>query len=121
MAVQTGYDKLTVGNITNAVWTEHNDSWSQMKKAVDAKDDDFVIESHVTIHANEIHIGLGQATWKEAEANNEADNRAVQVAQDHVLPETVVEKYKIRAQQTKIIQRILIEIHKKKKHKQCRL
>ena len=42
-----------------------------MKMAVDAKRKDFVIVSNVKGHAKEIHIGLGQATWKEAEANNE--------------------------------------------------
>ena len=33
------------------------------------KGDDFVIVSHVKVHANETHIALGLATWKEAEAN----------------------------------------------------
>ena len=79
---------------------------------MDAKGDDFVIVSRVIGHAKEIHIGLGQATWKEAEANNEADKRVVKAAQEHAFPEIVIENYKIKAQQTKIMQRMLIEIHK---------
>ena len=57
-----------------------------MKKAVDAEGKDSVIVSHVKGHSNEIHIGIGQATWKEAETNNEVDKRAVQVAQKHTIP-----------------------------------
>ena len=93
---------------------EHNDLCSLKKQAVDAKGDDFVIVSHVKGHANKIHIGLGQATWKEAEANNEA-GKAVRAAQEHVIPEEIVENYKIKAQQTKIMQRMFIEIHKERR------
>ena len=67
-----------------------------MKQAVDAKGNDFVIVSHVKGNAHEVHIGLGQATWKEAEANKEADKRPVQAMQ----------------QQTKLMQLMLIEIQK---------
>ena len=80
--------------------------------AVDAKGKDFVIFLHAKGHAKEIHIGLGQATWKEAEANNEADKRAVKATQEHAIPEMVVENYKIKAQHTKIMRRMLIDIHK---------
>ena len=45
--------------------------------AVDARGEDFVIVSHVKGPANEMHIGLGQATWNEAEVSNEADKRIV--------------------------------------------
>ena len=91
LAVQTGYDKLVAGKRLGSVWKEHNDLWKRMKMAVDAKGDDFVIVSHVKGHAKEIHIGLGQATWKEAEANNEADKRVVKAAQEHAIPEMVIE------------------------------
>ena len=74
-----------------------------MKKAVDGKGNDLVIVSHAKGHANEIHIGLGQATWKEAEAINDPEKRAVQPAQEHAIFEIVVENYKIRAQQTKLV------------------
>ena len=80
--------------------------------AVDATGQDFVIVSHAKGHAKAIHIGLGQATWKEAEANNEADKGVVKAAQEHAIPEMVVENYKVKAQQTKITQRMLIDIHK---------
>ena len=73
MAVQTGYDKLVSGKNSYAVWKEHNDLWKKMKMAMYAKGHDFVIICPVKGHAKEIHIGLGQARWKEAEANNEAD------------------------------------------------
>ena len=59
---------------------------------MDAKEDDFVIVSHVKVHANETHIALGQATWREAEANNQADIRAVKGAKEHAIPELVAEK-----------------------------
>ena len=55
---------------------------------------------------------MGLATWKEAEANDEADKIAVQAAQEHAISEIVVENYKIRAQQMKLMQLMLIEIHK---------
>ena len=77
MAVQIGYNKLTSGKHPKSVWQEHNDLWKRVKIAMDAKGDDFVIVSHVKEHANETHIALGQATWREAEANNQADIRAV--------------------------------------------
>ena len=91
-----------------------------MKKTVDAKGDVYVIVSHVKGHATEIHIGLGQATWKEAVASNEAYKRAVHAAQERAIPETVIGNYKIRAQQTKVTQRMQIEIHKQRR-KQYRL
>ena len=114
MAVQTGYDKLVAGKNPFAVWKEHNDLWKIMKMAVDDKRTDFVVVSHVKGHAKEIHIGFGQATWKEVEANNDADKRAVKAAREHAIPEMVMENYKIKAQQTKIMQRMLIEIHKER-------
>ena len=40
------------------------------------------------------------------------DKRAVKAAQEHAIPEMVLENYKIKEQQTKIMQRMLIEIHK---------
>ena len=66
MAVQIGYDKLTAGKRSKSVWKEHNDLWKKVKHAMDATGDDFVIVSHVKGHANETHIALGLATWKEA-------------------------------------------------------
>ena len=45
--MQTGYDKLTAGRRTNAIWKENDDLWARMKKAVDAKGEVFVIVSHV--------------------------------------------------------------------------
>ena len=77
MAVQIGHDKLTPGKRPQSVWKEHNDLWKRVKSAMDAKGDDSVIVSHVKGHANETHIALGLATWKEAEANKQADKRAV--------------------------------------------
>ena len=112
MEVQTGYDKLVAWKNQYAGWKEHNDLCKKMKMAVDAKGNDLVIVSHVNGRAKEIHIGLGHATWKEAEANNEADKRAAKTAQERAIPEMVVENYKIKAQQTKIMQRMFIDIHK---------
>ena len=112
LAVQNGYDKLVAGKRPRSVWKEHNDLWKIMKTAVDKKGDDFVFVSHVKGHAKEIHIGLGQATWKEAEANNEADKRVVKAAREHAIPEMVIENYTIKAQQTKITQSMLMEIQK---------
>ena len=77
--------------------------------AMDAKGNDFVIVSHVKGHANETHIALGQATWKEAEANNQADIRAVKGAKEHAISEIVVENYRIKEQQTQIMQRMLAD------------
>ena len=86
IAVQTGYDKLTSGKRPKAVWQEHNDLWKKVKMAMDAQGDDFVIVSHVKGLANETHIALGQATWREAEANNQADIRAVKGAKEQAIP-----------------------------------
>ena len=80
MAVQIGYDKLTSGKRPKVVWQEHNHLRKKVKMAMDAKGDDFVIVSHVKGHANETHIALGQAIWREAEATNQADIRAVKGA-----------------------------------------
>ena len=119
MAVQTGYDKLTVGKRPKAVWQEHNNLWKKVKMAMDAKGDDFVIVSHVKGHANEPHIALGQATWKEAEANNQADIRAAKGAKEHAISEMVTENYKINGQQPKIMQRMLIAIYKERRNTTC--
>ena len=83
--------------------------------AMDAKGDDFVIVSHVKGHANETHIAIGQPTLREAEANNQADIRAVKGAQEHAISEIVQENYKIKGQQPKITQRMLIAIHKERR------
>ena len=115
MAVQTGYDKLTSGKRPKAVWQEHNDLWKRVKMAMDAKGDDFVIVSHVKGHANETHIALGQATWREAEANNQADIRAVKGANEHAISEMVAGNYKIKGQQATIMQRMLIAIYKERR------
>ena len=82
MAVQIGYDKLTTGKRPQAVWKEHNDLWKKVKRAMDAKGYEFVIVSHVKGHANETHIALGLAMWKEAEANKPADIRVVKASQE---------------------------------------
>ena len=63
---------------------------------MDAKGTDFVIVSHVKGHANQTHIALGKGTWKEAEANNQADIRAVKGAKKHAISEIVIENYKIK-------------------------
>ena len=62
---------------------------------------------------------MGLATWKEVEVNQEADKRAVQAAHGHAILEIGVENYKVKAQQTKLMQLTLIEIHKErfKQHK----
>ena len=104
MAVQIGYDKLTTGKRPQSVWKEHNDLRKKIKLAMDAKGDDFVIVSHVNGHANETHIALGLATWKEAEANKQADKRIAKAAQEHAILEIIMEIYKIKEQQTKVIQ-----------------
>ena len=66
-------------------------------------------------HAKEIHVVLGQATCKEAEANNEADKRLAKAIREHAIPEMVMENHKIKAQQTKIIQRMLIDIQNERR------
>ena len=112
MAEQIGYDKLTTGKRPQSVWKEHNDLLKKTKSAMDAKGDDFAIVSHLKGHANETHIALGLPTWKKAEANKQADKRAVKAAQEHAIPEIIVENYKIKEQHTKVIQRMLINIYK---------
>ena len=82
---------------------------------MDAKGDDFVIVSLVKGHANETHIALGQATWREAEANHHAEIRAVKGPKEHAIPELVAENYKIKGQQAKIMQRMLIAIYKERR------
>ena len=52
---------------------------------------------------------------KKAKTSNEANEGAVQAAQEHAIPEMVIENYQIKAQQTKIIQRMLIDIHKERR------
>ena len=96
MAVQIGYNNVTTGKRPQSMWKEHNDLWKILKIAMDAKGNDFVIVSHVKGHANETHIALGQATGKEAEANNQADIRAVQGTKEHAISEMVAENYKIK-------------------------
>ena len=49
---------------------------------------------------------------KEAEANKQAYERVGKAAQEHAIPEIIVEICKIKEQQTKVIQRMLIKIHK---------
>ena len=83
--------------------------------AMDAKGNDFVIVSHVKGHADETHIALGQATLQEAEANDQADIRAVKGAKEHAISEIVIENYKIKGQQAKIMQRMLIAIYKERR------
>ena len=91
MAVQTGYEKPTSGKRPNEVWREHNDIWKKIKMAMDAQGNDFVIVSHVKGHADETHIALGHATWQEADANDQADIRAVKGAKEHAISEIVIE------------------------------
>ena len=88
--------------------------------AMDAKGNDFVIVSHVKGHANETHIALGQAIWKEAEANNQADIRAIKGAKEHAISEIIMENYKIKEQQTKIMQRISQYTRKEENNTCCR-
>ena len=83
---------------------------------MDAKGYEFVIVSHAKGHANETHIALGLATRKKAEANKQADIRVVKAAQEHAIREIIMENYKIKEQQTKVIQRMLIKIHKERRN-----
>ena len=62
-----------------------------MKTAVDAKGQNFVMVSYVKGHAKEIYIAMGLASWKEAEAKQEADKQAVKGDKEHEIPELVVE------------------------------
>ena len=108
-AVQVGFEKLLLHH--PRPWTEHNDLWHALRQVLEHRGWDFLVVSFVKGHATEVDIGLGRASPKEAQWNDQADCLAVAGAAAHSVPDDLAERFRRQARVTKLMQRTLLDIH----------